>query len=62
MEDGRTHRADKAEHAIDLETGAIVGITVQDADEGDTTTIQRRCLRPPSSSKRWLLSPMTPPA
>src|SRR5204862_3723372 len=25
-------------HAVDLETGAVVGVTVQDADEGDTTT------------------------
>jgi transposase len=41
MKDGRTHLAHKAEHAIDLETGAIVGVTVQGADEGDTTTIQR---------------------
>jgi transposase len=40
MKDGRTHLAHKAEHAIDLETGVIVGITVQGADEGDTTTIQ----------------------
>ena len=39
MKDGRTHLAHKAEHAIDLETGAIVGVTVQGADEGDTTTI-----------------------
>src|SRR6187200_1829228 len=38
MKDGRTHLAHKAEHAVDLETGAIVGITVQDADDGDTTT------------------------
>ena len=38
MKDGRTNLAHKAEHAVDLETGAIVGITVQDADEGDTTT------------------------
>jgi transposase len=38
MKDGRTHLAHKAEHAADLETGAIVGITVQDANEGDTTT------------------------
>ena len=36
--DGRTHLAHKAEHAVDLETGAIVGVTVQDADDGDTTT------------------------
>jgi transposase len=40
MKDGRTHLAHKAEHAIDLDTGAIVGVTVQDADKGDTTTIQ----------------------
>ncbi len=32
--------AHKAEHTIDLETGAIVGVTGQAADEGDTTTIQ----------------------
>ena len=37
--DGRTHLAHTAEHAVDLETGAIVGVTVQDADEGDTTTM-----------------------
>jgi transposase len=39
MKDGRTHLAHKAEHAVDMETGAIVGITVQGADQGDTTTI-----------------------
>lgn len=41
MKDGRTHLAHKAEHAIDLETGSIVGLTVQGADQGDTTTIQQ---------------------
>src|SRR5215204_2060218 len=39
MKDGRTHLAHKAEHAVDLDTGAIVAVTVQGADEGDTTTI-----------------------
>ena len=39
MKDGRTHLAHKAEHAVDLETGAIVAVTVQGADQGDTTTI-----------------------
>ncbi len=39
MKDGRTHLAHTAEHVVDLETGAIVGVTVQDADEGDTTTM-----------------------
>jgi transposase len=38
MKDGRTHLAHKAEHAVDLETGAVVAVTVQDAAEGDTTT------------------------
>jgi len=39
MKDGRTHLAHKAEHAVDVETGAVVGVTVQGADQGDTTTI-----------------------
>ena len=39
MKDGRTHLAHKAEHAVDIDTGAIVAVTVQGADEGDTTTI-----------------------
>jgi transposase len=39
MKDGRTHLAHKAEHAVDLETGAIVGVTLQGADRGDTTTL-----------------------
>jgi transposase len=39
MKDGRTHLAHKAEHAVDVETGAIVAVTMQGADEGDTSTI-----------------------
>ena len=39
MKDGRTHLAHKAEHTVDLETGAVVSVTVQDADTGDTTTM-----------------------
>ena len=39
MKDGRTHLAHKAEHAIDVDTGAIVAVTVQGADQGDTSTI-----------------------
>src|SRR5229473_5956511 len=39
MKDGRTHLAHKAEHAVDVDTGAIVAVTVQAADEGDTSTI-----------------------
>ena len=40
MKDGRTHLAHKAEHAVDLQTGAIVGVAIQGADQGDTTTIE----------------------
>jgi transposase len=39
MKDGRTHQAHKAEHAVDLDTGAVVAITLQEADKGDTTTL-----------------------
>jgi transposase len=39
MKDGRTHLAHKAEHAVDLETGAIVGVTVQPADRGDCQSL-----------------------
>jgi transposase len=38
MKDGRTHLAHKAEHAVDLETGAVVAVTVQGANQGDTST------------------------
>jgi len=40
MKDGRTHLAHKAEHAVDMETGAIVAVTLHGADEGDTETIE----------------------
>lgn len=39
MKDGRTHLAHKAEHAVDLDTGAVVAVTLQAADQGDTTTV-----------------------
>ena len=39
MKDGSTHLAHKVEHAVDLETGAVVGVTIQGADKGDTTTM-----------------------
>ena len=32
------HLAHKAEHVVDVETDVIFGVTVQDADEGETTT------------------------
>ena len=41
MKDGRTHLAHKAEHAVDLSSGAVVAVTLQAADLGDTTTMQQ---------------------
>ena len=38
MKDGRTHLAHKAEHAVDLDTGAVVGVT---------------CSRPMRATPRW---------
>jgi transposase len=39
MKDGRTHLAHKAEHVVDLETGALLGVSLHGADQGDTRTI-----------------------
>jgi len=39
MKDGTTHLAYKPEHAVDLDTGAVVAAEIHPADEGDTTTL-----------------------
>ena len=39
MKDGTTHLAHKNEHAVDLDTSAIVAPAVHPADEGDPTTM-----------------------
>src|SRR6187455_1447401 len=39
MKDGTTHLAYKPEHAVDLDTGAVVAAEVHAADEGDTRTL-----------------------
>lgn len=44
MKDGSTHMAHKAEHAVDLKTGAILGVTVQAASLGDTQTVAHTLL------------------
>ncbi len=40
MKDGRTHLAYKPEHAVDLDTGAVVAAEIHPADEGDTSTLK----------------------
>ena len=39
LKDGRTRLAYKPEHAVDLDTAAIVAAEVHPADQGDTTTL-----------------------
>jgi transposase len=39
LKDGRTHLAYKPEHAMDLDTGAVVAAELHCADQGDTTTM-----------------------
>jgi len=39
MKDGTTHLAYKPEHAVDLDTGAIVAAEIHPADQGDTATL-----------------------
>jgi transposase len=39
MKDDRTHLAHKAEHAVDLKTGAVLAVTLQEANQGDPATV-----------------------
>ena len=39
MKDGRTHLAHKVENAVDMDTQAIVAVTLASADEGDTESL-----------------------
>ena len=40
MKDGRTRLAYKPEHAVDLDSGAVVAAEIHPADQGDTTTLE----------------------
>ena len=39
LKDGRTHLAHKVEHAVDLESGAVMAVTIQPGARGDTQTL-----------------------
>lgn len=41
MKDTRAHLAHKAEYAVDIESDAVVVVTLQAADLGDTTTLHQ---------------------
>jgi len=55
MKDGRTHLAYKPEHAVDLDTGAVVAVEIHEADKGDTSTLQKTL-----EAARESLSQVTP--
>jgi len=52
MKDGRTHLAHKAEHAVDLSSGALLAMTLQPANEGDTTTIHQTLEQAQATSRQ----------
>jgi transposase len=39
MKDGRTHLAHKAEHAVDMDSGAVMAVRIHPGAAGDTTTM-----------------------
>ena len=39
LKDGRTHLAYKPEHAVDLDSGAVIAVKIHAADKGDVRTI-----------------------
>ena len=41
MKDGSTHLAHKVEHAVDLESGAVIAVDLSPGQTGDTTTLHR---------------------
>jgi transposase len=52
MKDGRTHLAHKAEHAVDLSSGALLAIMLEPANEGDTTTVHKTLAEAQSVSRQ----------
>ncbi len=59
MKDGRTHLAHKLEHAVDMKTGAVLGVTVQGAATGDTTTIKETLIRTAENMEKLASNPRT---
>jgi len=57
MKDGRTHLAHKAEHAVDLQTGAVLAVTLQAANKGDTATIKETLIETAEQMEALLEQP-----
>ena len=60
MKDGRTHLAYKPEHAVDLDTGAVVAGEVHEVDKGDTSTLQKTLKAAQESLRRVTSTPPWP--
>jgi transposase len=61
MKDGRTHLAHKAEHAVDLDSGALVAVTRQGADVGDTTSLVETAIAAAEQVEAAHAASATPP-
>src|SRR2546425_3764684 len=61
MKDGRTHLAHKAEHAVDLDSSALVAVTVQGADVGDTTSLVETAIAAAEQVEAAHAASATPP-
>lgn len=57
MKDGRTHLAHKAEHAVDMETGAVVAVTLNGAEQGDPETMAWSVLEAEQNLKQVAADP-----
>ena len=53
MKDGTTHLAYKPEHAVDLDTGAVVAAELHPATRATRRRWRRRWRRPRRISRRW---------
>ena len=62
MKDGRTHLAHKAEHAVDLDSGALVAVTLHGADVGDTTSLADTAIAAAEQVEAAHATSATPPA
>ena len=52
MKDGSTHLAYKPEHALDLDSGAVVAVDVHTGHEGDTATLPKTLERAKSNLEK----------
>ena len=58
MKDGSTHLAHKAEHGVDFDSGAVLSVTLQHADWGDTETLYQTVLEARENLQKLALDPV----